>query len=447
MHDYRRRQGVASSRIILPDEARPPARPELWNAAELAETRKNSTVARDLIVALPHELSAVDRRQLAEDMGQWVAQRYGVAADVAVHLPGQDGDSRNHHAHILFTTRRLTGASFGAKTRELDDKTQGPQEIETIREAWEQLTNQALERAGLGHRVDRRSHLERGTGLEPAAKEGPGERRHRQRNRQAGGDTLRRAFRESAARRPQEATRSLVDEWQGETAQPSAKRDPGAPESLKRPGGTRMSDDNQEASDRAEAQRIVEARMAAESQQLRDLQRREIETLEREQRQLMEARREDRQGDINERLKTLEAKHDREIERIAARHNSLGGRVRRLFGGGREQAREIEAAEDAKAQAITDEGRRLYEAEDERRMQLSRRIQEIEAEKIKAQTDHVQARDQQGQRQAEARPLAIEQEKTRLLEEHKAVQRRAQALEADAERQRRAREQGRGRGL
>lgn len=208
-----------------------------------------------------------------------------------------------------------------------------------------------------------------------------------------------------------------------------------------------MSDDNQEASDRAEAQRIVEARMAAESQQLRDLQRREIETLEREQRQLMEARREDRQGDINERLKTLEAKHDREIERIAARHNSLGGRVRRLFGGGREQAREIEAAEDAKAQAITDEGRRLYEAEDERRMQLSRRIQEIEAEKIKAQTDHVQARDQQGQRQAEARPLAIEQEKTRLLEEHKAVQRRAQALEADAERQRRAREQGRGRGL
>ncbi|WP_347337883.1 MobA/MobL family protein [Sphingobium sp. LB126] len=37
----------------------------LWNAAEQAETRKNSTVAREYEIALPAELSAEARRELA----------------------------------------------------------------------------------------------------------------------------------------------------------------------------------------------------------------------------------------------------------------------------------------------------------------------------------------------------------------------------------------------
>lgn len=32
--------------------------------------------------------------------------RYGVAFDLAIHRPDRKGDQRNHHAHILFTTRR-----------------------------------------------------------------------------------------------------------------------------------------------------------------------------------------------------------------------------------------------------------------------------------------------------------------------------------------------------
>src|SRR3546814_4229382 len=37
-------------------------RERLWNAAELAETRKNATVAREYEIALPVELSADERR-------------------------------------------------------------------------------------------------------------------------------------------------------------------------------------------------------------------------------------------------------------------------------------------------------------------------------------------------------------------------------------------------
>src|SRR3546814_7783441 len=40
-------------------------RERLWNAAELAETRKNATVAREYEIALPVELSTDERRELA----------------------------------------------------------------------------------------------------------------------------------------------------------------------------------------------------------------------------------------------------------------------------------------------------------------------------------------------------------------------------------------------
>jgi hypothetical protein len=48
-HDYTRKRGVMHRQIVLPPGAPPWAanREQLWNAAEAAETRKNSTVARE----------------------------------------------------------------------------------------------------------------------------------------------------------------------------------------------------------------------------------------------------------------------------------------------------------------------------------------------------------------------------------------------------------------
>jgi Ni/Co efflux regulator RcnB len=63
IHDYRRRRGVEASLLIIPDNAPDWAsdRARLWNAAEQAETRKNSTVAREFEIALPAELDAGER--------------------------------------------------------------------------------------------------------------------------------------------------------------------------------------------------------------------------------------------------------------------------------------------------------------------------------------------------------------------------------------------------
>ena len=117
VHDYTRKQGIEHREIVAPADAPEWARNRsaLWNAAEQAETRKNSTVAREYEIALPAELSADERRDLAVGLAQEISERHGVAVDVAIHAPGRQGDQRNHHAHLLTTTRRIGAEGLGRR--------------------------------------------------------------------------------------------------------------------------------------------------------------------------------------------------------------------------------------------------------------------------------------------------------------------------------------------
>lgn len=161
VHDYRRRTGVEHVASFAPEGMAPQPSAELWNRAEAAEVRKNARVAREVLVALPAELTPAQRRELAQGIAQALADRYGTAGTLAVHTPDREGDQRNHHAHILMTTRRLEpSGALGEKTRELDDVKRGPQEVEWVRAMIEARTNHALERAGSAERVDRRSLVE-----------------------------------------------------------------------------------------------------------------------------------------------------------------------------------------------------------------------------------------------------------------------------------------------
>lgn len=173
IHDYARKSGVESATLFLPVGAPEMNRAELWNAAEKSETRKNSTVAREFEVALPSELSADQRRELAHDFTKALVQKYGFAADCAIHLPGKDGDSRNHHAHILCTTRKLTPDGFGEKTRVLDDHKTGAAQVVAMREKFAELTNAALEKAGHTDRVSHLSLKAQGIEREPTMHLGP----------------------------------------------------------------------------------------------------------------------------------------------------------------------------------------------------------------------------------------------------------------------------------
>ena len=187
-HDYTRKEGIEYTGILTPSDAPDWShdRALLWNAVETKETRKNSMVAREWEVALPHELDADQRRDLVISFSRDLVERYGIVADVAIHAPHRDGDQRNHHAHILTTTRTITPEGLDAKTRALHGQS-GSEEIKAMREHWAELSNTALERAGQSERVDHRSldaqRQEAERDAEDAVKRGNREdaERHRQR--------------------------------------------------------------------------------------------------------------------------------------------------------------------------------------------------------------------------------------------------------------------------
>lgn len=173
-HDYTRKGGVMESFLVMSADALEALRERsvLWNAAEASETRKNARVARELLLALPHELEETVRAACARSMAEWLVGRYGVAVDVSLHAPDRGGDARNYHVHLLFTTRAVGAGGFGAKTRALDHLTGGPLEVIAIRQAWEEIVNRALEAAGLDVRIDHRSHQALGILLPPQIHEG-----------------------------------------------------------------------------------------------------------------------------------------------------------------------------------------------------------------------------------------------------------------------------------
>ena len=153
--DYAARGGVDHTEILAPDHAPDwvSDRSELWNRVEESETRKNSQVAREVRVALPAELTHAQRVELVRDFAQEQFVDRGMIADIALHAPGRDGDDRNHHAHILLTTREIGPEGFTTKNRDWNKV----EVLEGWREAWARDSNIALERAGIEDRVDHRT--------------------------------------------------------------------------------------------------------------------------------------------------------------------------------------------------------------------------------------------------------------------------------------------------
>jgi hypothetical protein len=185
--DYSRKRGVEHSEIVLPSSAAKADinwardRQALWNAAEIAEKRKDARVAREYEVALPHELKPAQRVALVREFSMELANRFGVAVDFSIHLPHRSGDDRNHHAHILTTTREVTATGLGNKSSielsDTDRRKKGLEpskvEVKAIRERWAVLTNEHLLEQGLKARVDHRSLEDQGIARIPTTHLGP----------------------------------------------------------------------------------------------------------------------------------------------------------------------------------------------------------------------------------------------------------------------------------
>lgn len=140
IHDYTRKRGHVETLLIGADDIS-----ELWNKAEAAENRKNSTVARELMLPLPDEWTNDERRECVRDIAQHLRNTYGVAVGASIHGPGRH--DRNNHVHMMFTTRTVDeSGNFGKKTRILDDMKTG--EVKKLREAICNIVNEHAEKLG-----------------------------------------------------------------------------------------------------------------------------------------------------------------------------------------------------------------------------------------------------------------------------------------------------------
>jgi hypothetical protein len=233
VYDYSDRRDVAYKEVILPAElsARPDMawtedRSTLWNAAEHAGLRHNSRLAREWLVLIPPELSPAQRTNLVRTFASELADKYRCAVDVCIHQPRPGADPRNHHAHLLMTTREVTPQGFGPRTTlELGGRERrwaglrgSPlDEYLMLRERWAEVTNEALRQAGISARVDHRSLERQGIDREPVPtipeKVFYAERKNQ--GHSAAGDAIRARHRERAeARRTPGGERSRVLERQ-----------------------------------------------------------------------------------------------------------------------------------------------------------------------------------------------------------------------------------------
>jgi len=155
LFSYRRRRGVADAWIQAPLKAPEWAtvRKELWNRVEAAERRRDAQLCREIQLALPHELTTSQRRELLEGWVDAQCVSHGMIADIAIHEPDANGDQRNHHAHVLLTLRRLDGDRFSCrKATEWNSQAM----LLEWRRSWARACNTALLNAGSRSRVNHR---------------------------------------------------------------------------------------------------------------------------------------------------------------------------------------------------------------------------------------------------------------------------------------------------
>ena len=110
---FRHREVPEHHEVLLPEGAAGRLRDAavLWNAAELAEKRKDAQVARELVVALPADAAVTgeDRIDMVRSFAEVHFVGKGLAVQLDVHAPHEGEAEREHanwHAHLLVTGPR-----------------------------------------------------------------------------------------------------------------------------------------------------------------------------------------------------------------------------------------------------------------------------------------------------------------------------------------------------
>lgn len=172
---HQSRVGLVYETILIPEnspswlEESVKDRAAFWSAVDKREGRRDSQLAREIDISLPHELSAQDNIDLMVSCVQRVFVDKGMVADIAIHGPPEGGDSRNIHSHILLPMREITPSGFGNKVREWNHRSL----VKELRETFCNEGNRYLVRNGFEPRLDHRSFKERNIDKAPTRYKAP----------------------------------------------------------------------------------------------------------------------------------------------------------------------------------------------------------------------------------------------------------------------------------
>lgn len=191
---YGRTERIIDSGGIMTPEHVPDGitdRASLWNAVEAIDGRRGQ-ICRSWNIALPHELSFDQQRELAQEFIRREFVGRGMIADWAIH---NSTEGENVHLHVLTTMRPIVQGQdgcwkFGAKARSVTERDASGRAIcigrdktghkrykkrkvlttdwnekgtlSAIRAGWAAVANECLARTGASERIDHRSYADQG---------------------------------------------------------------------------------------------------------------------------------------------------------------------------------------------------------------------------------------------------------------------------------------------
>jgi Ti-type conjugative transfer relaxase TraA len=157
----------------------------LWNAVVDAETRTDAQFSRDIMVALPNELTPEQNIALVREFVAQEITSKNMIADWVMHT----NDDGNPHVHLMHTLRPLVEAGFGNKRIAIRGADGQPIRangkilykhfagftdfLNPLRASWEQVVNRHLALAGHDVRIDMRSYKDQGISITPTTHIGP----------------------------------------------------------------------------------------------------------------------------------------------------------------------------------------------------------------------------------------------------------------------------------
>ena len=171
--DYRNKPGLTFSKIYVPVEDPEEwmlDREKLWNKAEDAEKRVNSTTAHRIMLPLPNELTTEENIALLEELIAELTKQ-GMIVDVNIH----EDNLQNKHAHLLGTMRLLVRNRYNewdfstTKHREWQHK----DFVIFVRKLHETIVNKHYELKGIDVRFCADSYEKAGIDKIPTVHEGP----------------------------------------------------------------------------------------------------------------------------------------------------------------------------------------------------------------------------------------------------------------------------------